>query len=96
MLNRIRVKNFKSFKNLDYRCAQLNLLVGVNGAGKSSFIQLLLFLKAISGRGLNNTIIRAKEIGFMGNFSSPFPILKKFSCGCQPKSMKGCKFLSAI
>lgn len=69
MLNRIRVKNFKSFKNLDYSCAQLNLLVGVNGAGKSSFIQLLLFLKAISGRDLNNTIIRAKEIGFVGNFA---------------------------
>ena len=69
MLNRIRVKNFKSFKNLDYRCAQLNLLAGMNGAGKSSFIQLLLFLKAIPGRGLNNAIIRAKEIGFVGNFA---------------------------
>ena len=69
MLNRIRVKNFKSFKNLDYSCAELNLLVGVNGAGKSSFVQHLLFLKAISGRGLNNAIIRAKEIGFVGNFA---------------------------
>ncbi len=69
MLNRIRVKNFKSFKNLDYSCAELNLLVGVNGAGKSSFVQLLLFLKAISGRGLNNAIIRAKEIGLVGNFA---------------------------
>ena len=69
MLNRIKVKNFKSIKSLDYKCAQLNLLVGVNGAGKSSFVQLLLFLRAISGKGLNNAVIRAKEIGFAGNFA---------------------------
>ena len=69
MLNRIKVKNFKSLKSLDYECVQLNLLAGVNGAGKSSFIQLLLFLRAISGKGLNNVIIRAKEIGFVGKFA---------------------------
>lgn len=69
MLNRIKVKNFKSIKSLDYECAQLNLLAGVNGAGKSSFVQLLLLLKSISSKGLNNVIIRAKEIGFVGSFA---------------------------
>ena len=66
MLNRIRVKNFKSFKDLDYSSSKLNLLTGVNGAGKSSFVQLLLFLKAISTKGLNDTVISAKEMGFAG------------------------------
>ena len=50
MLDRIEVKNFKSLKHLNYKCAQLNLLTGVNGAGKSSFVQLLLFLRSIAGR----------------------------------------------
>lgn len=66
MLNRIRVKNFKSFKCLDYSCAKLNLLTGVNGAGKSSFVQLLLLLKAISVKGSSGSVISAKEIGFLG------------------------------
>jgi predicted ATPase len=52
MLKRIRVKNFKSLKYLDYPCAKLNLLMGVNGAGKSSFIQFLLFLRDFSKRDL--------------------------------------------
>lgn len=69
MLNRIRVKNFKSFKDLDYSCAKLNLLTGVNGAGKSSFVQLLLLLKAISAKGLSDKPINAKGIGFHGKFA---------------------------
>ncbi len=46
MLKRIKAKNFKSFKTLDLECKNLNLLMGMNGAGKSSFVQLLLFLRA--------------------------------------------------
>ena len=45
MLKRIEVENFKSLKHLDYSCAKLNLLMGLNGAGKSSFVQFLLFLR---------------------------------------------------
>lgn len=51
MLNRIEARNFKSFKHLDYKCAKLNLLTGLNGAGKSSFVQLMLKLRALSTRG---------------------------------------------
>lgn len=47
MLKRIEVKNFKSLKHLDYKCAKLNLLMGLNGAGKSSFVQSLLLLRAL-------------------------------------------------
>ena len=45
MLKRITVENFKSLKHLDYSCSKLNLLMGLNGAGKSSFVQFLLFLR---------------------------------------------------
>ena len=50
MLNRIEARNFKSFKHLDYKCAKLNLLTGLNGAGKSSFVQLMLLLRATANR----------------------------------------------
>ena len=56
MLNRIRVKNFKSFKDLDYPCAKLNLLMGVNGAGKSSFVQLMLLMRRLAQQPLKAKI----------------------------------------
>ena len=68
MLNRIRVKNFKSFKDLDYSCAKLNLLMGVNGAGKSSFVQLLSLLKGMSTRRLSDASVSV-EIGSFGTIA---------------------------
>lgn len=48
MLKRIDLKNFKAFKRLDYTCAKLNLLTGLNGAGKSSFIQFLRLMQGVA------------------------------------------------
>ena len=48
MLNDIEIRNFKSLKHLKYKCAKLNLLTGLNGSGKSSFIQSLKFIKAFA------------------------------------------------
>ena len=50
MLKRIKVENFKSLKHLDYKCAKLNLLTGLNGAGKSSFIQFLRLMRECADR----------------------------------------------
>ncbi len=44
MLKKIHIENYKSLKNVDVPCAALNLLTGMNGAGKSSFIQVLRML----------------------------------------------------
>jgi predicted ATPase len=44
MINHITVKNFKSLKKADVNTNSLNLLMGLNGMGKSSFIQVLLLL----------------------------------------------------
>lgn len=45
MLNSITLANFKCFQDLTLSCARLNLLTGINGAGKSSVIQSLLVLR---------------------------------------------------
>ena len=60
MLKRIEVENFKSLKHLDYHCAKLNLLMGLNGAGKSSFVQFLLLLRSLSDR-LMKASVSVKE-----------------------------------
>ncbi len=45
MISHIKVKNFKSLKQISVPLANLNLLTGLNGMGKSSLIQVLLLLK---------------------------------------------------
>src|SRR5690606_36177399 len=44
MIEQIEIKNFKSIKKADVGVSNLNLLMGLNGMGKSSFIQILLLL----------------------------------------------------
>lgn len=44
MIKQIEIKNFKSLKTVDVNVSNLNLLMGLNGMGKSSFIQTLLLL----------------------------------------------------
>jgi len=44
-IDRVKVKNFKSLKDIDISLSDLTLITGVNSSGKSSFIQSLLLLK---------------------------------------------------
>ncbi|WP_286033462.1 AAA family ATPase [Fusobacterium necrogenes] len=45
MFNEIKIKNFKSLKELDINFRNLTLFTGVNSSGKSSTLQALLLLK---------------------------------------------------
>lgn len=44
MISHIEIKNFKSLKKASVSVQNLNILMGLNGMGKSSFIQMLLIL----------------------------------------------------
>lgn len=44
MIDNININNFKSLKNVSVQPKNLNILMGLNGMGKSSFIQVLLLL----------------------------------------------------
>ena len=45
MITKLKIKNFKSLKSVTLYLKNLNLLMGLNGMGKSSVIQSLLLLK---------------------------------------------------
>ena len=45
MINSIEVKNFKTIKSKYFKLRNLNVLLGLNGQGKSTFIQSLLILR---------------------------------------------------
>jgi len=49
-IEKVRIKNFKSLRNIELEIRGLSLLNGVNSSGKSSFIQALLLLKQNENR----------------------------------------------
>ena len=38
MIKNISLKNFKCFENINVECRELNLFTGINGMGKSTYI----------------------------------------------------------
>lgn len=44
MFNRLRIKNFKCFNDLELNFSMVNVLTGLNGMGKSTVIQSILLL----------------------------------------------------
>jgi predicted ATPase len=55
-IKRIRVTNFKSFKDLEVALGKFNVLIGANASGKSNFIRIFEFLRDIVKYGLDNAI----------------------------------------
>lgn len=51
MITRIILSNFKSFRDLKFDAGRLNVLTGLNGSGKSSLIQAMLFLRGVLAKG---------------------------------------------
>lgn len=52
MIKSIHIQNFKSLKDISMTPTSLNLLMGLNGMGKSSFIQSLLLFRQNKKNGL--------------------------------------------
>ena len=50
MIEKLRIKNFKSHLNTELRLSRLNILTGLNGMGKSSVIRALLLLRQSNQR----------------------------------------------
>ncbi len=72
MLKEIEIENFKSFKHLNFKCKNLNLLTGLNGSGKSSLIQALRFInefESVFARSGSQTIG-----GYVDLFSDTFKV----------------------
>ena len=67
MLKRISIHNFKVLKDVSYEPAPLNVLMGLNGVGKSSFVQFLLLLKQLN---MNMVALRQKILPLNGDIVS--------------------------
>lgn len=76
-ISKIRITNFKSFKELEIELGKFNVLIGANASGKSNFVQIFEFLRDIANSGLNNAVsmqggveyLRNVNVGASENFS---------------------------
>ena len=55
-INKIAIRNFKSFKSAEVELGSLNVLLGANASGKSNFIRVLRFIKDVANHGLSDAI----------------------------------------
>jgi predicted ATPase len=58
MLNQIKVKGYKSIRDLDLTLTNLNILIGANGAGKSNFVSLFKLLNNIVEGNLQRYVMQ--------------------------------------
>jgi predicted ATPase len=56
MITRVQVKNFRSFADVDINLGSLNVLVGCNGVGKSTFLDILRFVRDALRTGLETAM----------------------------------------
>jgi predicted ATPase len=69
MLKRIKLKGFKSIREMDLELRPLNVLIGANGSGKSNFISFFKMLGEMAEGRLQNyvaTVGRAHSLLFYG------------------------------
>ncbi|MCD6418538.1 AAA family ATPase, partial [bacterium] len=69
MIKAIKVKNFKTFKELDVELGNFNVLIGANASGKSNFISIFRFLKDIVSTGLGNAISMHGGVEYLRNIN---------------------------
>lgn len=56
-LKRLRIRNFKSIKEIDFKFNHLNMLIGMNGAGKSTILQSLDFISQLMHGNISDWLI---------------------------------------
>lgn len=62
MITRVQIKNFRSLADVDVELGPLTVFVGRNGAGKSTFLDALRFVRDALRLGLEDTITERQGI----------------------------------
>lgn len=70
MIDKIHISALKSIKNLTEKCTNLNLLVGTNSSGKSTFLQAILLVaqNRADKCGLNGKLVSIGEFREVRNY----------------------------
>ncbi|MFW5995893.1 MAG: AAA family ATPase [Halanaerobiaceae bacterium] len=89
----IKARNFKSFRELAVDFNDLNIFIGANAAGKSSFVRLFAFIRDIFLYGLEDAVSLQGGIAYMRNLkigsNQPFELELVLSAGGKGEPMVG-------
>lgn len=66
-IKKMRISNFKSFKDVEIELGKFNVLIGPNASGKSNFIEIFRFLKDIVNHGLDNAVSLQGGVEYLRN-----------------------------
>lgn len=71
LLKSLKVKNFKSFKELEVNFEKFNVIIGANASGKSNLLQVLRFMRDIQNYGLENAVSLQGGVTYLRNANTP-------------------------
>ena len=75
MIDKIHIHALKSISDLTVNCAKINLIVGTNSSGKSTFLQALLldaqYTELSDNQGLNGPLVSVGEYREARNYNMP-------------------------
>jgi len=71
MVQRLILRNFRSFKEVDVELRPLNIVVGANASGKTNLVQAFRFLRDIARHGLENAVALQGGAEYLTNLNSP-------------------------
>jgi energy-coupling factor transporter ATP-binding protein EcfA2 len=60
MISELKIRNFKSLKEVDVKLGYFNLLIGANASGKSNFMDALRFLQGVGNRFALSEVLDGK------------------------------------
>ena len=70
-IRRLRVENFRSFKQLDLELSDFNVVIGANASGKSNLVQIFRFLRDIGEHGLEDAVSLQGGIEYLRTLTEP-------------------------
>jgi predicted ATPase len=56
MIKKLKVKNYKSLKNVELEFDNFNVLIGPNASGKSNLLDCLTFVSEIAQKGIDESL----------------------------------------
>jgi len=94
-IKRIKVSNFKSFKELDIEIGSFTVLIGANASGKSNFVQIFKFIRDINNMGLDNAVsLQGSE--YLTNIGESLPQVLSIRINVVPDMSFGLKVSESV
>jgi len=85
-IRKLKLHNFKTFKELDVALNDFNVIIGANASGKSNFVNIFKFLRDIKNHGMKNALSMQGGFEYLTNIGNQDdPMTLEVISECQSK-----------